>query len=1115
LAAISNNTSHAIKQLGRVDFHGRISGYIRDLTAEGLITTDCGNLNIDVSAGKGRQDDMFLRGRMQTEAFNMNRLFPEGNPYGNVVFDIRADARQDAQKNLAGTVNANINQFAFAGHIYENIRFAGDFTHSSFNGGINIDDSFGKLFAEGLFKIDGNVSRFDFLAKVDKVRLDRLNLSKKYPDSELSFSIDANFTGNTLENTEGTILVKDFLFHVPDDDFPLDSISFHASGMGENRKIELLSDIVKMELSGAYSYNQLIPAVRQTMHQRFPDIVSPPKRTIVDENDFYLDISIENTEKLSRIFRLPITIYSQSNLHGRYSHTRGTFNFQASLPRFNWGNMRMEGTSLLLSNIGETVSLDVKGVRYGKFDVKTDFGLQLTAKDNILKSVLEWKNREESLYRGRLSAETRFRPADGESPEKIEIDVLPAQLTFNDTTWTVYRSQVEIEGKRITVDHLNIDHADQFIKINGAVSDNASDSLRINLNKVNLAYIFDALDIASLDFGGIATGQVILNDPYNSRQLTTNLNVKDFSFNNAVMGDLKLDGFWDNDRQGIDMIGNAYVNDSVQVDIYGIIYPVKEELSVHFDALNANAAFLRKYLNNVTSGFSGKIVGDIHLYGNFKDVSVGGTVLVRDGRFGIDFLNTVYTFSDSVYLSENGIAIKNTALYDRYGNRALASGLVKHRYFRDFDYSANIRANNFLLFNATEKQNPTFFGTGFGTGNIKIYGSDDEVNIDVNAKTNENTKISLNFKETAKVEEYNFISFVSRKNINPEDDPSPGSGNINLQNAASSATGIKLNLMLDVTPDAMLELYIDPTSGDKIKSWGKGNMQILYGTKAAPRIYGNYSLERGTYNFSLQQLIHKDFRISEGSTIAFHGNPYLANLGIDATHSLSANLGDLDYNFNLEQATPMSSVMVDCMLNITGELQHPAIKFGIKLPNSSDELERQVKSIMSTDEMMNRQIIFLLALGRFYTENSVVPGKSSSNDFANVASSTLSSQLNNLLGNLNENFQIGTNIRTNNYEEYTDTEVKVLLSSQLLNNRLLINGNLGYKDNPTSQTTFVGDFDLEYKLTKNGNIRLKAYNHYNDKYYYVKSALTTQGVGIMLRRDFDDMYEFFKLKTRN
>ena len=41
---------------------------------------------------------------------------------------------------------------------------------------------------------------------------------------------------------------------------------------------------------------------------------------------------------------------------------------------------------------------------------------------------------------------------------------------------------------------------------------------------------------------------------------------------------------------------------------------------------------------------------------------------------------------------------------------------------------------------------------------------------------------------------------------------------------------------------------------------------------------------------------------------------------------------------------------------------------------------------------------------------------------------------------------------------------------------------------------------------KNGNIRLKAYNRYNDQNYYIRNALTTQGVGVMFKYDFDNLF---------
>ena len=93
-------------------------------------------------------------------------------------------------------------------------------------------------------------------------------------------------------------------------------------------------------------------------------------------------------------------------------------------------------------------------------------------------------------------------------------------------------------------------------------------------------------------------------------------------------------------------------------------------------------------------------------------------------------------------------------------------------------------------------------------------------------------------------------------------------------------------------------------------------------------------------------------------------------------------------------------------------------------------------------------------------------------------------------------------------------EVDLALSSQLLNNRLIFNGNFGYRDNAysTRSSNFIGDFDLEYLLNPKGTLRLKAYNHFNDQNYYVRNAMTTQGVGIVFKHDFDRLFDFMRSK---
>ena len=115
---------------------------------------------------------------------------------------------------------------------------------------------------------------------------------------------------------------------------------------------------------------------------------------------------------------------------------------------------------------------------------------------------------------------------------------------------------------------------------------------------------------------------------------------------------------------------------------------------------------------------------------------------------------------------------------------------------------------------------------------------------------------------------------------------------------------------------------------------------------------------------------------------------------------------------------------------------------------------------------------------------------------------------------LSDNWSIAPAIRSDR-SDFSNVEVDVALSSHLLNNRLLLNGNLGYRDKSMNNNSFIGDFDIRYLLNRSGSIQLKAYNRYNDQNYYLKSALTTQGIGLVFKRDFDNIFSFLRRKKKD
>ena len=370
-------------------------------------------------------------------------------------------------------------------------------------------------------------------------------------------------------------------------------------------------------------------------------------------------------------------------------------------------------------------------------------------------------------------------------------------------------------------------------------------------------------------------------------------------------------------------------------------------------------------------------------------------------------------------------------------------------------------------------------------------------------------------------EDYSFLTFRdvtpdSARTRQPEADYTPDAVKAFKKKVAAGEdqpSKYNMDILVDVTKDAAMTLVMDPIGGDEIKAHGEGNLHMAYHSANNDlNIWGKYTLADGTYRFTLQDIIIKDFTIKEGSSIQFDGDPYGVKTNLEAYYATNANLSDLDESFLQDKDIARTNVPVHAMMKVTGDIRQPAIDFDLEFPTLTSDTYRKVRSIVSTSDMMNRQIIYLLALNRFYTPDYMASTTKGSELFS-VASSTISSQLGSMLGKLSDNWTVAPNLRSDR-GDFSDVEVDVALSSRLLNNRLIFNGNFGYRDKALNSNQFIGDFDIEYLLNKRGSWRLKAYNRYNDRNYYIRSAQTTQGVGVVFRRDFDNLFSFLKKKKK-
>jgi hypothetical protein len=1100
-----------ITKLNVLEFTGEISGFTNHLVAFGNLSSSIGSVQVDMLTGNKKDTTMYLKGNIASSELRINDLFGNGNPLGKARFNAEVDIIKPVRKQISGSVKAQVNEFEYSGYNYENIYISGNFNDNEYEGLVHINDPNGRIELQGLFRNEKERSVFDFMANIRNIHPDKLHITDKYENPDISLGINANFTGNNLDDFEGYIELEDLSFNTSGDSFSLNNLRIETSADERSYgKMRISSDIINGELTGIYNFSSLVRDLFDTSGKYLPSLIKTVENKGIansGENRFDFLFTIENTETISGMLKLPAAILQKSIVRGHYNNVMDSLLTDIDIPLFRIGKTVLENGNLHLDNTGESLNVELTASQNYKGNTYNHIKLKSYAKEDRINSTFYWTNDKENKFETEITASALFIKEDDGQKLRTEITIPQAQIILKDSLWNIEPASVTITGGNIYIDNFYITKTDQYLHIDGVLSDNPKELLFVELKDIEISHIFDVLNIPKLQFGGCATGTVNARDLLGSMMIEGRLEIRDFSFNQAVQGKLNISSEWDNDRQGILLLGSIYHSDSVWTDVNGYIFPIGENrgLSLFFDANEINIAFMQRYMKAFAGDVSGLAFGKVHLYGSFSDIFLDGAPYIKDGKMKINLLNTVYSFSDTLFLDKSAIRTNNTVLSDKEGNTGLLNLNFTHENFNNMKYDLELKINNMLVYDIAEHDSPKIYGQVYAGGTANISGTEDYIYVGGNIRSGVGTSVGFNFMENSTVENYDFISFVEKsrdKNLRQDSENDKKNDAVY---AGDTSMDYRLNFLVNVTPDAKLELTMDPAAGDKIHGSGSGDFQIRYGNRSDLQIFGNYLISEGIYNFSLQQVIRKRFNIRDGGIVTFQGDPMDAGLDINALYNLSANIQDLDETLLIETANP--NIPINCILKLEGRLQNPAITFDLGLPNSSSELERQVKSFIDTEDMMTRQIIYLLVLNKFYTPD-YSRNDYRSDEFSIMASSALSAQLSNILGSLTDKVQIGTNIRSRQ-DGVKDMEVEMLLSSRLLNNRLLFNGNFGYKDNSIMTNAFVGEFDLEYKLTRSGEISLKAYNHANDLYRYNTKSLTRQGVGVMFRKDFSSLSEIF------
>ncbi len=940
----------------------------------------------------------------------------------------------------------------------------------------------------------------------------------------------------SLEDLQGFVGLDRVSVRHEDETYELRQLHVSTANDDHGHHLLLSGDFIEAHADGKFRYASLAPAVQQLLHQALPSLVAAPKTgTVQADERLNFSVNIWNTTQLLQLAGIDLALPQPGYIEGELNVPSSEFSVMADFPHIIYGGEEMRAVSMLARQERDSLTSFVTLQRMMESG-PMDLSVLAEGGHDRLHSVLAWDDHNEPSQRGELSAIATFFK-DEQSHLGADIRFQPTSIMISDTIWNVHESQVRYHDRIVDVSGFQVSQAGRHLRVDGRVSQNSADTLYADLSGINLQYIFGIIDFHDVEFEGFATGGVKIHDIYESIAVDADLRVDDLKLNGGLLGEAHvIGGFGRKDERAIDL--DILVREPVRNElshIFGIVKPGHEPgrgMELNIQARYLNIYFINFFTEGIFDNLQGRSTGYAYLHGPFKQLDLEGLLTLDTLDVGIPVLGTRYHTlgGDTLRLYPGGISVANAHIYDQHhgtDNRrheALLSGALSFEHFKNLRYVFDIEAHDFLGYDFKEFDDQVFCGTVFADGNVHLAGQPGTLNVDVQCSPTQGTFFTYNVSTPETLTENEFITYKEKNHLAPLSPPEGGTdaqsntddGNVAPSGAEEGATSdeptdMYINFDLDITPAAQMRLLMDPRTDDYIDLFGDAHIRANFYNKGRFQMYGTYRVDHGTYRLSLQDVIRKEFRFQQGSTIVFGGDPMKGSLNLQAIYTVpSVSLNDLAVGNNFSSG----NVRVNCLMNIGGTAGQPQVTFDFDIPNVNEDEKQMVRSLISTDEERNLQVIYLLGIGRFYTQD-LAAGQSQTNAaMTSLLSSTISGQLNNLLGTIigNSNWNFGTSLSTGT-QGWNEVDVEGMLSGRLLNNRLLINGTFGYRDTPIANTNFIGDFDVQWLLTPNGGISLKAYSETNDR-YFTKTALTTQGVGIQVKKDFNTLRELFRFRRR-
>lgn len=1130
----NETTRNRLEPLGQLYFKGQFLGYPSDFVATGDFSSKIGRIVSDINLKINEKfiDQSEYDGKLSLLNFDLGKYLSDTVNFQKVTVSGNVKGHGLTMKSADFTLDGVVNSMGIKGYTYEDITTNARFTSQFFSGKIKINDPNLAFHAEGSIDFRNNVNSIKIQGSLDNADFQKLKLSKNGLILQTKMNIDIQ--GLELDSLLGSADLSNTLVVYAGDSIFLNAISLTANKNEKNRLLRLETSLFDAQAKGNFYFSNLfidVPILikelklniendSETISNYYQQKTRVPERYVTN----FL-IHIKNIKPISDLFNLDFNLSKNTVFNGEYiSGPTTVLKAYSLIDTIEYGASRFYKTELDIHTSKTSESTEALAMLYVQ---SREQELNRISTNDLISEIIWNRNHMDVDFSISQKATTNRFDLAGiiDFEDSTHIKLLPSTIRALDKTWSIHpNNEITISGKEWVIKNLGILQLDQSIKLNGYLSQDSSRELSLSILNFDLTNINP---IIQRQLQGRLNAEILLSNYYASRNIQNTVFINNLIVDDFLFGNITGNNAWDSDNKHfnlefyIDRLENRIVNANGFYDPNNTTSPLN--ITARFN--RANLKIFEPFIDDIFSQFQGTLSGAYTVSGTLGEPQLNGEGKIENGAMLINYLNTVYRFTCILGLTPNSIYFKDIELTDIFRNQATLYGAITHSNFSRMRIQLNGQFEDFQVLNTTAKDNSLFYGQGYATGEVSFTGPLNNLVITATATTRKNTRIYIPISGSSSLDQKDYINFVSFKDSTYIASQKVEVGKkINL-------TGITIDFNLDVTPDAYCEIIFDLKAGDIVRGRGNGKIKLQLDTKGEFNMFGPIEFTEGWYNFTLYDIINKEFQIQPGSSISWFGDPYQGTMRIDASYNQLASIFPILSDQTLSNVPQLKrKYPVQVLLKLDGPMLSPTINFDIvakDLPKSipvegrppvSLDLEFIAFKNKLDEQELKRQVFSLIVLRKFSPPESF----NTSGSLVNSVSELFSNQLSYWLSQVDENLEIDVDLGSMDQEAFNAFQLRMsytFLSGRLRVTRDGVVGNQNTGGNTTVNSrndvaSAIGDWTVDYLLSQDGKFKVKMYSRTNVNPLVnslnSQSAITT-GVSLMHTQSFNELKDLLRL----